>query len=354
MDDSDRAPRILITRLSALGDVVLTLPVATALRDRFPDAHLAWVVEPLSADLIRYHHAVDEALVVPKGWLKSPRFVFHLRDRLRARRFQWALDAQSLTKSAVLGWLGGVQRRVGFARPQGRELAPWLDTELIPRNSAHVVQAMLSLLRPFGIVEPRVEFGIPGTRASEVATERFLQNAHLGRGFAVLNVGASWKSKRWLPQRFGRVARYMGEHHDLPSVISWAGAFEQSLALRAQSHSGGHALLAPNTTLLQLVALLRRARLMISSDTGPLHLAAAVGTPCIGLYGPTRYELSGPYGPQHITLQVECPFHRNRRRRREDQSAMRVITVDTVCQAVADLLAAPTAIVPSTRFLNAA
>jgi len=171
MDDSDRAPRILITRLSALGDVVLTLPVATALRDRFPDAHLAWVVEPLSADLIRYHHAVDEALVVPKGWLKSPRFVFHLRDRLRARRFQWALDAQSLTKSAVLGWLGGVQRRVGFARPQGRELAPWLDTELIPRNSAHVVQVMLSLLRPFGIVEPRVEFGIFGMRASDVASE---------------------------------------------------------------------------------------------------------------------------------------------------------------------------------------
>lgn len=354
MEDPDRRPRILITRLSAIGDVILTLPIASALRAQFPDAYLAWVVEPLSADLVRYHHAIDDALVVPKKWLKSPRIAQHIRAQLRSRRFEWVLDPQSLTKSALLGWLSGATRRVGFARPQGRELAPWVNTELVPRPSAHVVDAMLSLLHPLGIVEPRVEFAVPGTRESELAGERFLQDAHLGRGFAMVNVGASWKSKRWLPQRFGRVARYLGEQHGLPSVMTWSGAFERSLALHAQAHSGGHALLAPETTLLQLAALVRRARLMISSDTGPLHLAAAVGTSCIGLFGPTRCELSGPYGPQHITLQVECRIHKNRRRRKEDQSAMRVITVETVCQAIDDLLIASAPAKPKLRQLEAA
>ena len=354
MDDPDRTPRILITRLSAFGDVVLTLPVASALKAHFPKAFLMWAVEPLAADLVRLHHAVDKTLVVPKHWLKSPQTIIHLRSRLQEQRIDVCLDVQSLTKSAMLGWFSRAPRRIGFARPQGREVAPLLATELVPRDGLHVVNAMLRLLQPLGIVEPRIEFGVPGARSAEIAIDRFVTNAHLKRGFAVVNIGASWQSKRWLPQRFGQVARYLGEQYDLPSVISWSGAYEHILARAAQDHSGGHAVLAPATTLLQLVALLRRAKLMISADTGPLHLAAAVGTPCIGLFGPTRCELSGPFGPQHITLQVECRIHRNRQRRREDQSAMRVITVDTVCQAVDDVLGVPRLDMPIVRNLRAA
>jgi len=354
MDASDHAPNVLVVRLSALGDVVLTLPIAAALKASFPDAHLVWAVEPLSADLVRYHHAVDEIVVLPKGWLKSPQQIQRVRRTLRARNIDWSIDAQSLTKSAMLSWLSGARRRIGFVRPQGRELAPVLNSELVPCDATHVVDAMLGLLRPLGIVEPHTEFAVPGTRETEVAIVRFLQDALLGRGFAVINVGASWRSKRWLPERFGRLARHLGEQHDLPSVITWAGTAEHLLARSVQRHSGGHGMLSPQLSVLGLVALLRRARLMVSADTGPLHLAAAVGTSCLGLYGPTRSEWSGPYGPQHMTLQVDCPVHRNRRRRRADQSAMRVITVDAVCQAASDLLAAPNHVTARTRILKAA
>jgi ADP-heptose:LPS heptosyltransferase len=132
----------------------------------------------------------------------------------------------------------------------------------------------------------------------------------------------------------GRVARYLGEHHGLPSVVTWAGGRESRIAQEIVAKSGGHALPAPPTSLPQLAALLRRARVVVGSDTGPLHLAAAVGTPCVGLYGPTRVEKSGPYGTQHVAIQAEGPIHANRHARQRDESPIRRITIEQVCAAV--------------------
>jgi ADP-heptose:LPS heptosyltransferase len=137
------------------------------------------------------------------------------------------------------------------------------------------------------------------------------------------------------------VARDLGEHHELPTVVTWAGSSELAIARQVVAKAGGHACLAPATSLPELAALLRRTKLMIASDTGPLHLAAAVGTPCLGLYGPTRAARSGPYGPQHYTIEVEAAPIRNRRRRRQDDSAMRQISVESVCEACHDMLSQP-------------
>ncbi len=307
MSQTELTPRILITRLSAIGDCILTLPLACAVRDHFPHAYLAWTVEPLAARLIGRHHCVSEFLEVPKGWMKSPRRIAAWRHQLRQRAFDLVLDPQSLTKSSFLGWLSGAPRRIGFAAPRGRELAPWLHTELVDGQDRHLVDATLRLLLPLGVQQPAVRFDLPQDRDAEIRMEDFVCAAHLGRGFITINSAASCAARCWPASRFGRVAPFIGEQYGLPSVVTWAGPREQERAEQIVAAAGGHALLAPGTTLSELAALQRRAHLMIGSDTGPLHLAAAVGTPCLGLYGPTSARLSGPYGAAHYTVEVETP-----------------------------------------------
>lgn len=339
MSNDDRGPGILITRLSAIGDCILTLPVVCALRDHFPRARIAWAVEPLAASLIGRHRAVDETVIVPKGWLKSPRAIRSLRARLRSLDCRWTVDPQSLTKSSMLAWLSGAPNRVGFARPRGREVAPWLNNIRVTCASQHLVDASLELLRPLGVPEkPTVRFDVPTDVQAIARTERFLHTACLTGGFAVVISGVSWPSRQWPADRLGQVARHLGERHNLPTVVTWAGAREESRAREILEKSGGHAYLAPKTDLTELAALLSKAVLVVGSDTGPLHLAAAVGTPCVGLHAVTRAESSGPYGTQHATVQVDCPRIRNRRRRKRDDSAIRLITVESVYQACDRLL----------------
>ncbi len=339
MIQSDRTPRILITRLSAFGDCILTLPMACALRKRFPNAFVAWAAEPLSLPTIGLHACVDEVIAVPKRWLKSPRAIRQLRCQLRSLGVEIAIDPQSLTKSATLAWLSGAKRRIGFGAPRGRELAPWLNTELVTASVPHIVDASLQLLRPLGIHSPEVSFDVPSDPASLAIAQRFLVNAHLKRGYAVVNAGASWISKLWPAERFGRVARFLGEVHNLPSVVTWAGDDESQRADVIVAKSGGHAIKAPSTSLLELAEYVRHAVLVVSSDTGPLHLAAGTGTPCVGLYGPTRHEMCGPYGEQHVALQAQFPPHHSRTVRRVDEGPMRSISVDVVCRACSDVMA---------------
>ncbi|MCU0958505.1 MAG: glycosyltransferase family 9 protein [Pirellulaceae bacterium] len=338
MNDTDLGPRILITRLSAVGDCILTLPLVCALREHFPSAYVIWAVEPVSASLLSRHPAVDRLLVVPRRWLASPHVIRVLRDRLRGLQVDVVLDPQSLTKSSLLGWFSGARRRIGFARPQGRELAPWVNNEHVVRGGAHIVDATLKLLAPLGVTDPAPRFGIPRLADAEATIDAFVRDAHLTGGYAVINSAASWTSKQWPADRFGRVARHLGEDHDLPTVVTWGGPREAGIAAQIVAKGGGHAVLAPRTSLPQLAALLRRARLMLAADTGPLHLAAGLGVTCVGLYGPTRVENSGPYGPDHVAIQAADSHALSRRQRRLDDSAMRQITVEQVCAAADTIL----------------
>lgn len=329
----ERSPRILISRLSHIGDCILTLPVLNALRAQFPQAYIGWVVERPSDQLLNNHPAIDELFVLKRGWLRSPSNWAKLRRELKPHRFEIVIDPQSLTKSAVPGWLSGARRRVGLARPRGRELSCWLNNELIRPQSRHVVDRSLEMLAPLGIESPRVEFNLPlHTDAARMAAD-FVRDAHLGEGYAVLNPGAGWKSKLWPAERFGQVAKHLGPRRGLPSVVVWAGDAERQLAEQIVARSGGHALCAPPTSLVELAALLRTARLFVGSDTGPLHLAAAVGTPCVGLYGPTRPEDCGPYGTGHASVQEFYQSGTSRQRRKADNVAMRAIAAETVAAA---------------------
>ena len=325
--------RILICRLSAIGDCVLTMPVACALRDALPEAHIAWLVQGGGAQLLRGHAAIDELIVVPRGWLKSPRRVWSIRQSLKQRRFDIVIDPQSLTKSATAGRLSAAPRRIGFDRPVGRELAPWLNNELVLPGSSHVVDRYLELLRPLGIEQPTVRFDLPRDGEAEASIDRFLENRISQGRFVVVNPGAGWESKIWPADRYGVVARRLGMKRAVPSIVVWEGEKEKASAEKIVAKSQGHAEMAPSTSLRELAALVRKASLFVGSDTGPMHIAAAVGTPCVSLFGPTRPEECGPYGEGHETIQRFYQDGSSAERRGSDNWAMRAITVDDVMRA---------------------
>jgi len=336
---------VLIVRLSSVGDVIHGLPALCALRDRFPEAFLGWVVEDRAANLLEGHGALDELIVVRRGWLKSPSAVWQLWQRLRRLRFDVSIDLQGLTKSAVAAWLSGARRRIGFGGDKGRELSRMLNNERVESSSAHIIDCNLDLLRPLGVAEnqgrgrPAVRFDIPQRAADRIAAEAMVASLVPAGGYAIINPGAGWPSKLWPTDRYAAVARHLGRVHGLPTLAVWAGPQEQQWARQIVAGSSGHGLLAPPTSLRELAELARRARLFVGSDTGPLHLAVAVGTPCVGLYGPMPAVRNGPYGPQHIALQKAIFQGTSRQRRQAPRSLMEAIDAEAVCQACDAVLA---------------
>ena len=331
-------PRILIVRLSAIGDVLHGLPVLNALRDAMPRAFLAWVVEGRTAELLRPQRSLDRVIAVPRGWLKSPRAVLDLRRQLRALRFDVAIDLQGLSKSAVAAWLSGSPRRIGFDGHDGREISRWLNNELVTPNSMHVIDRNLELLKPLGIVPSNVRFDVQDTSATVHTVEGILRACGVGERFAAINPGAGWTSKLWPTDRYAAVARHLGRSRRLRSLVVWAGEQERAWAEQIVAGAEGCCALAPSTSLTELAAIARRAAVFVGSDTGPLHLAAAVGTPCVALFGPSSGRRNGPYGPQHVVLQNVCMTGSSRERRQASSDAMNAISVEEVCAACDSIL----------------
>ena len=329
---------ILIVRLSAIGDAIHGLPVLCTLRDHFPRARLTWVVEERAAAMLRGHAALDRLVTLPRRWWRSPLNVLRLRRDLRAIRPEVAIDLQGLTKSAAVARLSGAGLRIGFAKPEGRELSRWLNNRLVTTSTTHVVDRYLELLRPLGIERPQVRFDVPQRSEDEASIGRLIRERGLGAGFAIINPGAGWPSKRWPTERYSAVARHLGQQRNLRTLVVWAGAEERAWADQIITTSAGMAQMAPATSLSELAELCRRARLFIGSDTGPLHLAAAVGTTCVGLYGPMPAERNGPYGGGHVALQNARLMGSSRRRRSATNESMLAISVADVCGACDQIL----------------
>jgi heptosyltransferase-1 len=310
-------PRVAIVKLSALGDVIHALPVARALRRHLPGAWLTWIVEARELALIRDHPDIDRALPVdtrrwrrllwrPAGarevWGKLGR----LHARARASRFDVTIDLQGVLKSGLLTGYTGAPLRIGFARSHCRDLS-WLFTNrrvTPPAEAVHVVDQYLALLAPLGIPRVAPEFEIPRRPAADRTIAEFLGE----RGFkssdriVALNPGAGRPGKRWPVAHFRRLAERLGTEAEARVLLLW-GPDEIHTARQISDGLTVRPVLAPPTDLDELAALLRRCSLMVASDTGPLHLSAAVGTPTLGLFGPTRAERNGPYGARCAGLQ---------------------------------------------------
>jgi lipopolysaccharide heptosyltransferase I len=309
------APRIALVKLSSLGDVVHALPVAATLKAAWPRAHLAWIVERREAALLRDHPALDEVIVADtRSWRRARTAVAAraalgdiraLRRRLSAWRFDVALDLQGLMKSGIITAACRAPVRVGFVAGWGREPlhALFINRRVRPSADAHhVVDQYLSLLGPLAIAERRREFRLPVAPTVEAQMEEWLVTTGLKpqRRLVVLNPGAGRADKRWPVEHFAVLARRLALEENAQVLVVWGPG--EDAAARAIVGGAGVATLAPPTDLDALLALLRRASVVVAADTGPLHLAAALGTPCVGLYGPTSADRNGPYGQGHRTL----------------------------------------------------
>jgi ADP-heptose:LPS heptosyltransferase len=179
-----------------------------------------------------------------------------------------------------------------------------------PRERSHVVQINLGLLSVIGLTAGRPEFPF---EPADTETARAMRH-RAGSRYVLMNPGAAWPNKRWPAERYGMVARAIDERHGLKTIVSW-GPGEEPLAQQVVSASSGAALLSPRTSIADLVALIRGARLMVSGDTGPTHIGSAVGTPIVGIYGPTRPSRNGPWSPDDIAISRDaiCRCHHLRR-----------------------------------------
>jgi heptosyltransferase-1 len=292
--------KALLVRLSSIGDVVHTLPALAALHRHGWEA--GWLVEPPSRVLLDENPLLARVIGAPSrkafGWRKA----LHVTRALREERYDAALDFQGLWKSAAWARLSGARRVLGWERRARREpsSAVLVGERSRRAGGGHVIDKNLALLRPLGIEAVGLrEFPLPFSADAVARVDAFL--ARVGGGApVVLNPGGGWASKLWPAERFGELARGL-RALGLPSLVSW-GPGEEALADRVVAASGGAALRSFPTSLLDYVELARRARLVVAADTGPLHLACAVGAPVVALFGPTDPLRNGPFAPDDVVL----------------------------------------------------
>ena len=306
--------RVLIVRTSALGDVIHALPVLTALRRNLPEAKIGWVVEEGMAPVLAGHPDLDELLVVRlRKWRKVSREgIGELGSFLGAlRRFNpdVAFDLMGNHKAGVLSLLSGAGRRIGAARPHRREPSSvlWINQPVVPRGT-HAVDRMLSLLDGLGLPPQPADFGPEKIFREEPAAVRDLIAAR-PEPFALLHPGAGWANKRYPPDWWGKAARQLQAEKGIATWVATARV-EEGLAAEVEAASGGAARAVPALDLPTLAALIRRARLMLGGDTGPTHLAQALGTPVVMVMGPTDPERHGPYGAPESAVfkRLPCSF----------------------------------------------
>jgi len=303
--------KALVVRLSAVGDVIHTLPALAALKRH--GYEIGWVVEPAARPLVEGNPLVSSVTAAPpsRAFRLGP---FRQAVRaLRAERYDVALDFQGLWKSAVWARLSGAPHVTGYGGPWRREPLSrvLIKNAMFFPPAVHVIDKNLALLRALGIeAEGQRAFPLPPLERQAAAVQAGLRMLGLS-DVAVLNPGGGWSSKLWPPERFGELARAL-RLRGFASIVTW-GPGEEALADRVVAASGGAARRCFPTTLLELAALAQRARLFVAADTGPLHLACALGAPVVGLFGPTDPARNGPFSEADVVVAARpaCfPCHR--------------------------------------------
>ena len=328
---TDRPSRFLIVRLGSLGDVIHAIPAVSALGARHPEAAIDWLVDPRYAEVVQLVEGVNRA--IPVDSRRRPGVLLETIGELRRTKYDAVIDLQGLLKSAVLARAAGARRTIGLPREHLREPAArfFYGETPDPGRHPHVIHKNLAIVRALGVTDARVTFPV---KASRTATSDTVAGMFGPEGYVVINPGAAWPNKRWPPDRFGALAAAMRSRLGVRSLVLW-GPGEEQLASLVVGASWGAAELSPGTGIVDLFAIASGAKLMISGDTGPLHIAAAVGTPIVALFGPTLAERNGPWASADITLSraAQCVCHYERRCRLAER-CIDDIGLDEVVSAV--------------------
>lgn len=300
-------------RLRGMGDVILTAPLLDNLRSAFPQAEIDYLTEPPSAPLLQNHPALHEVIVFThQGWKKLPplghaRAYWQFVQHVRARRYDWVIDLFGNPRTAVLTLLSGAPRRIGF-NFRGRRHAYNCIVE--PRGDRlHAVEFNLDVLRALSVPIITHKPALPIANDAAAFIEHFWQEQQLESYSSVIGFNAfgGWYTKRWPMPAFAELGDRLQKECGARVILLWGpGEWEEANQIAGLMKISP--VLAPTTTLPQLAALLARMDLLVANDSGPMHLAAAVSTPVVAIFGPTRPDLQGPWGDGHkIVLKAGLP-----------------------------------------------
>jgi len=344
---------ILIVKLSAIGDVIHTLPALNAVRKYYPDATITWLVEEDAAPLVIGHKALDRVIVSKrKRWLKALRslsllstikevcgFVKVLRDT----RYDMILDFQALLKSGILIALARGRRKIGFGKGLEHmehsyvflnERIPAVDMEI------HALSRGMMLLNAVGIPTSEVEYKLPVSNHDRKTIDEIMKQHRINgvKPLIAINPVAKWETKLWPKERFARLSDTIINEYDA-NIIFTGGPEDRPVIQDIMSVMKGLALnLAGHTTLKTLAALYEKTALVVSTDTGPMHLAAAMGTPVVAIFGPTAPWRTGPYGSGHKVVRINSECSPCFKRRCETIDCMHQISVDQVFDAISKII----------------
>lgn len=337
---------ILIIKPSSLGDIVLALPALTALRKSFPQAKISWLIRPEFAALIENHPHLDEIIhfdrrLLGKAWFHpgALEYLISLIRRLRRAKYDAIIDFQGLFRTASLAWLSGCQKRFGMAN--AREFAYLFYTHKIRQNEdcIHVVDYYLKIIKATGARDLDVQFILPEHPEAVDSVKSMLTSQDVRPGnYAVFVPGSAHEDKRWPVGRFAALAEMISSKYGL-SIVAVGSQSEADLIMQLQSLSKYTIKnLAGRTSLRELIALLKAARLVVSNDTGPGHIAAALGTPLVLMFSWSNPARIAPYKRSECIVARE-PFNRGRKiKSRDPKHNVDTITVDEVYQKVREQL----------------
>jgi heptosyltransferase-1 len=323
-------PRFLVMRLGSLGDIVHAFPAVSGLRTSFPNAEIIWLTHP------KWEFLVKTSQLATQVWTVDTRKWPEVRGilaRLRKHRFDTAIDYQGLWKSAAIPFLARIPQRIGFSSETVREAAvPILYTDRVATSSEkHVADqnAQLSARAGAGVSAGEVNLLVPSDD-EKVVRARIAQDGT--EDYIVLSPGGGWRSKCWPPDRYGLLARKVLEQFGLRSVIN-VGPGEEDLATDVMRSAGNAEPVQFTGSVGQLMALLKNAQIVIAGDTGPLHLADALRTRVVAIFGPTDPARNGPYYRSGVVLRWEGAVTSYKRKDETDEALLH-ITVDEVMNAL--------------------
>ncbi len=348
--------KILLIKMSSMGDVIHALPAACALRERFPRAFITWLVDQRFSAIVRGHPAVDEVVAAPspKALAAWPRadllratVQYALAPALRRRNFDLVIDLQGLFRTGVLAAATGARRRVGFANAREGAAVFYTRRHHIPR-SLHAVDRCLQLIAPLGadgLARYELSPSLPAqTRARKELAQAGLED---GTPYLVISPRSANPIKEWPAERFAQLAQTLWQKHRLPSVL--IGTRADEAAARWIARQAGEGVLVRIGTPLEVsMALIAGSRGMVANDSGPLHLAVALGRPVVGIYGPTDPARTGPYGQGEgvVRENTSCAACRGRRWRVAGHTCLTELAMERVLRAVEERLMEPAGACP--------